>query len=181
MSCVGEQLRTAREKSGLTIQQVAESLKLKQDQIIGLEMGDYTVFPAPVYAFGSMRSYATLLKLDPAPLAAAMKKEMAGNSSISAAPSAPSIPEIISSSTENNGDFSPNQSSKLTWRLTLVWKVVLPLGLFLLLMIGGIWAYNLWRSYEGKDPLITLGPGYYEGSTQYEQDMPETLPLPPVN
>ena len=48
-------------------------------------------------------------------------------------------------------------------------------------MIGGIWAYNLWRSYEGRDPLITLGPGYYEGSTQYEQEMPETLPLPPIN
>ena len=106
---------------------------------------------------------------------------MAGNSSISVVSSAPSIPEIISSPAENSGDFTPNQSSRLTWRLALVWKVVLPLGLFLLLMIGGIWAYNLWRSYEGKDPLITLGPGYYEGSTQYEQDMPETLPLPPVN
>ena len=66
MSMVGEQLRIARESQNLAIHQVADWTKIRGDHIRALEEGNYSVFSAPVYIRGSVRTYATLLKLDPA-------------------------------------------------------------------------------------------------------------------
>ena len=64
MPTVGEQLRTARERLNLRVQEVAESTNMRTDHIIALEEGNYAPFPAPVYIRGSIRTYAKLLKLD---------------------------------------------------------------------------------------------------------------------
>ena len=64
MASVGEQLRTAREKQGLSIPQVVEQTKLRSDHVRALEEGNYDVFAAPVYVRGFVRSYASLLRLE---------------------------------------------------------------------------------------------------------------------
>src|SRR5271154_6773378 len=64
MPTVGEQLRTARESQQLAIHQVADWTKIRGDHIRALEEGNYSVFSAPVYIRGFVRTYATLLKLD---------------------------------------------------------------------------------------------------------------------
>ena len=47
MSTVAEQLRPAREAQKLTVQQVADTTKIRTDHITALEEGNYSVFSAP--------------------------------------------------------------------------------------------------------------------------------------
>jgi len=60
---IGQQLRAAREKQGLSIDEVARQLLLNRQLIMELENDDYSRIPAPVYVRGYLRSYAQLLQL----------------------------------------------------------------------------------------------------------------------
>ena len=61
---VAEQLRAGREARKLSINEVAETTKIRTDHIRALEEGDYNVFVAPVYIRGFVRCYSMLLRLD---------------------------------------------------------------------------------------------------------------------
>ena len=76
MSTVAEQLRAAREARKLTILQVAEATKIRTDHIRALEEGNFNVFSAPIYIRGSVKNYATLLKLDVPQIMAALDAEL---------------------------------------------------------------------------------------------------------
>lgn len=69
----GARLREAREKQGLTVETVAEDLRLMTSQIRALESDDFEQFPAPIYVIGYVRKYAERLDLDAAPLVAALE------------------------------------------------------------------------------------------------------------
>src|SRR5580698_1283259 len=76
MSTVAEQLRAAREAKKLTVEQVAESTKIRTDHLRALEQGNFSVFSAPIYIRGSVKNYATLLKLDIPQIMAALDAEL---------------------------------------------------------------------------------------------------------
>lgn len=61
---VGRQLRAAREEAGLTLDEVAQSLKFSPRQIELLEADAYSALPGSTIVRGFVRSYARLLKLD---------------------------------------------------------------------------------------------------------------------
>ena len=77
MSTVAEQLRSARKAKNLTVQQVAEATKIRTDHIDALERGDFSVFSAPIYIRGSVKNYATTLKLDLPVIMATLEAECA--------------------------------------------------------------------------------------------------------
>jgi len=83
MSTVAEQLRHGREELKLDIHQVANATKLKTDQVRALEEGNYDYFTAAVYLRGSIRTYATLLKINPAELLAQLDGELSGTQKFS--------------------------------------------------------------------------------------------------
>jgi cytoskeleton protein RodZ len=64
-SRIGGELRAARERLGWEIDAVAEALRLKPAFIRAIEQGDLAGLPAPAYAVGFVRTYATALGLDP--------------------------------------------------------------------------------------------------------------------
>ncbi|MFZ6780084.1 helix-turn-helix domain-containing protein [Undibacterium sp. Ji83W] len=64
----GAQLSAARVQLGLSLQQVADQLKLSQRQILALENNQFDDLPKMVIVRGFVRSYAKLLKLDPVPI-----------------------------------------------------------------------------------------------------------------
>ena len=64
MPTVAEQLRAAREAKKLTVQQVADATKIRTDHIRALEEGNFNLFSAPIYIRGSVKNYATMLKLN---------------------------------------------------------------------------------------------------------------------
>lgn len=62
----GELLRLEREKMGLTVGQVADRLRLRQQQIQELEDNIFTAHVSGTYIRGYLRSYAKLLHIDEA-------------------------------------------------------------------------------------------------------------------
>lgn len=60
----GALLRSAREAGGLTIDAVAQQLKLAPRQVRAIEDGDFTHLPGRTFVRGFIRNYARLVRLD---------------------------------------------------------------------------------------------------------------------
>jgi cytoskeletal protein RodZ len=86
MPTVAEQLRAAREARKMTIQQMAEVTKIRTDHLRALEEGDFHAFSAPIYIRGSVKNYATQLKLDVPKVMAALDAELKGTEKFSEPP-----------------------------------------------------------------------------------------------
>jgi cytoskeletal protein RodZ len=65
---IGELLSRRRESLGLTREQVYAELRIPVRYLEALEEERFDLFPAPHYARGFLRSYATFLGLDPEPI-----------------------------------------------------------------------------------------------------------------
>ena len=68
----GARLSAARLALGLGVNQVAEQLKLSHRQIVALEANEFDKLPKMVIVRGFVRSYAKLLKIDPASVIACL-------------------------------------------------------------------------------------------------------------
>ena len=64
----GERLRAAREAAGLSIEDVANSLRMPARVVRSLEAEDWSRLGAPVFVRGQVRSYSRLLGLTTAPM-----------------------------------------------------------------------------------------------------------------
>lgn len=61
---VGEELRDARESSGLSIEDMSAALRIRRVYLIALEEGRMRDLPSPAYAWGFVRNYSNALGLD---------------------------------------------------------------------------------------------------------------------
>ncbi|GJI99466.1 hypothetical protein RugamoR64_00050 [Duganella rhizosphaerae] len=66
----GAQLAAQREAMGLTVEQIADQLKLAPRQVKALEAGDYAALPNMAVVRGFVRAYAKVVKMDATPLVA---------------------------------------------------------------------------------------------------------------
>ena len=77
-SGVGARLVAARERMGWTLPEVAATLRIREPHLRAIEAGHAAELPAPAYAIGFVRSYATLLGLDPDEIARRYRDELGG-------------------------------------------------------------------------------------------------------
>jgi len=75
---VGEQLRAAREKQGLSLEDVASQTRIPRRHLENLEIGDWSQLPAPTYTIGFAKSYAGAVGLDRAEIGDQLRAEMGG-------------------------------------------------------------------------------------------------------
>jgi transcriptional regulator with XRE-family HTH domain len=68
METLGQQLKAARERKGVTASQAAAATHLKVQHVEALEHDDYSRLTVPIYTKGFLKIYADYLGLDPAPL-----------------------------------------------------------------------------------------------------------------
>jgi transcriptional regulator with XRE-family HTH domain len=68
MSPLGETLRRARLSKGITIEDAERVTRIPRKYLEALEIENYGILPAPVYARGFLRSYAGYLGLNPSDL-----------------------------------------------------------------------------------------------------------------
>jgi cytoskeleton protein RodZ len=61
---LGEELRDARVALGLSLEDIAASLRIRRPYLVALEEGRVRDLPAPAYAVGFVRTYARALGLD---------------------------------------------------------------------------------------------------------------------
>lgn len=164
MASVGEQLRGAREKQGLSLSEIVERTKLRADHVRALEEGNYDIFAAPVYVRGFVRSYASLLKLNVPAVLADLEAELGQSrhlqESTQLTKPAPGLLDVLML-----------YLSKVKWGITLV---VTGAALTIYLFIVG---YRAWRTHQATDPLAGLGPGLYQPA---QTNAGELLPLPPT-
>jgi cytoskeleton protein RodZ len=60
----GGQLKSARERSGLSMEAVADTLRLDPKCVAALEQEDFSNLPAPIYVRGYIRAYAQLVRCE---------------------------------------------------------------------------------------------------------------------
>lgn len=65
---VGQQLRLAREARGLSVLDIAQTLKLGSRQVEALESGDWQILPGNTFVRGFVRNYARIVQIDSVPL-----------------------------------------------------------------------------------------------------------------
>ena len=119
MASVGEQLRTAREKQGLSIAQIADRTKMRSDHVRALEEGNFDVFAAPVYVRGFVRSYANLLRLDSARVLRELEAELSHSTRLQES-------TLLVKPTPTAVDVLMLQLSKVRWGITVVVVLVRP-------------------------------------------------------
>ena len=85
---LGDTLREAREKQGLTYNDIENGTSIRALYIEYIEKGEYDELPGDVYTKGFIRSYANFLKLDVNALVQAFTAER-HEGTATAAPAAP--------------------------------------------------------------------------------------------
>jgi cytoskeletal protein RodZ len=156
---VGQQLRQAREAQKIGLHEVVDMTKIRGDHLRALEEGNYSVFSAPVYIRGFVRTYATLLKLDTAQILVQLGRELADSGQVD---------PLLAPVQKSLLDTAMFQLSRFSRRL--VWPAV-GLAVALLVMLAG---FFLWRHSRKEDPTAGLGAGLYQVPT----NSGDTLPLP---
>ncbi len=73
---VGPQLRLAREKLGLSIEDVAQATRIAQRHIDSIEAGDFSALPGRTYALGFARSIAKVVELGQDDVSAMVRAEL---------------------------------------------------------------------------------------------------------
>jgi len=74
---LGAQLRSARERQGLSLEQCAERIYVHVSLLTAMENEDFQALGAGVYARGHLRRYAGLLEIDPAGLELLLQQRLA--------------------------------------------------------------------------------------------------------
>jgi cytoskeleton protein RodZ len=133
---LGGRLRTAREKLGLDIENLANQLRLSPRQLKALEANDLEALPSPAFTRGFIRNYARLLQVDPEPLLA-LYREMVEDVGAK-------VPITLHSE-----DIPLETGSPRGWMPYLVASVVLGIA------VGGWWAYMDWQGRAPATPAAT--------------------------
>jgi cytoskeletal protein RodZ len=160
MSTVAEQLRAAREAQKLTVQQIADMTKIRTDHINALEIGDFSVFSAPIYIRGSVKNYATRLKLDLPQIMAALDAELGRTEKFSE-------PPPLSDVTKTPLDHVTYWLAKLNMKMALIAAALLGLVLIILLV------HTVLKHSHKSDSSVKLPAARYEPANSGD-----TLPLP---
>lgn len=153
----GDTLRRARVAQGLSVAEVANSLKLNPRQIEALESGRFDQLPGYAFTRGFLRNYARLLKVDAAPLLAGLQ--------------APGSSDAMELSPASNAQGDMPQVGRGRFRRSVIPGVLAALGLFGIVVAG--WYYDAQRK-KPADELIASLPAPAELQT------PQVEPVPPA-
>lgn len=75
---VGERLKAARKKAGLSLEDIAAQTRIPQRHLESIESADWEKLPAPTYTTGFAKSYASAVGLDRDEIGDQLREEMGG-------------------------------------------------------------------------------------------------------
>jgi cytoskeletal protein RodZ len=160
MSTVAEHLRAAREAKNLTVEQVAETTKIRTDHVRALEEGDYDVFSAPIYIRGSVKNYASMLKMNVPEVLTMLDAELGRTKNFS-------VPPPLTDQKKTIVDHLALLVAKVNWKIGFV-------GVLLVVaIVVGVISLLAWKHHQKSDPLKNLPPARYQPANSGD-----TLPLP---
>jgi cytoskeleton protein RodZ len=121
---IGESLAAARERAGLTVQQVSAKTRVRASLIEAMERDDFSGCGGDFYARGHLRNVAAAIGVDPTPLVAEYDR---GHGR----PSAPPPHEIFEPDVMPAGGGGPN------WSVAMAIALVLVIGYGLVALFSG--------------------------------------------
>lgn len=143
----GAALRLAREARGLTIEDIAEALKLTAKQVAAMETESFQQLPGATFARGFVRNYARLMQLDAAPLLAAVERAFTKRD-VELAPLTTAI-----------GTMPASSAARSVPRWLLIAFAVVAVALLLVVYVerfqGGSWTF--WRSTATNEVAAPAG------------------------
>jgi len=129
-------LRDERRKQGLSLDDVAEALRIRKTYISAIENERFAELPGPAYALGFVGSYAQLLDLDRSVVVARFRDEFAG----------------VNTETELKF-LTPLKDGRFPGRAILMASIVLAIAVY-----GGWFAYTSSSAYRGPGtPVANTG------------------------
>jgi len=127
---VGDQLRAARKKKKLSLEDIASQTRIPLRHLESLEEGDWANLPAPTYTVGFAKSYASIVDLDRTEIGEQLRAEMGGGRM------EPMVPSEV---------FEPADPARTMPK----WLVIGAIIAVLLIVLVMTWLNN--RSLEGND------------------------------
>nr|WP_315391629.1 RodZ domain-containing protein [uncultured Duganella sp.] len=165
----GAQLAAQREAMGLSVEHVADQLKLAPRQVVALEAGDYAALPNMAVVRGFVRAYAKVVKLDPAPLVAMI--EVVSPTSTEAAPLRK---ELAAPFSESRFPLMTDRSSgRGGWMLGAAVVVAALIG-------GGVYAYQsglISHTLFERGAADSAGASSASAVTELPKPIDSTMPL----
>ncbi|KAB2970404.1 helix-turn-helix domain-containing protein [Zoogloea sp.] len=136
----GETLRSTRESLGMSIPEVAYSLKLNARQVEAIESGRFDLLPGAAFTRGFLRNYARLLKIDPAPLLAGLEP--------------PPSDATVELAPASNAHGNMPEVGRGRFRRSVLPGVLAALALLGIVVVG--WYYDTQKSKPQEDLVASL-------------------------
>jgi cytoskeletal protein RodZ len=168
MPSVGEQLRSAREAQGKSLEDIGGELKIRADHVAALEVGDFDKFDAPIFVRGFVRSYCRIVKLDPNALVVHLNQELGGTQTLSTDPALPGKKGFV--------DGLTLFLSRLNWTIWLPLIVLISIAVIVLFVVNSTQAQR--EELRSGDWIDKLPPTQYTPVRTNVLNL--ELPLPPV-
>jgi cytoskeleton protein RodZ len=176
----GALLRAAREAAGMSVDAVAQQLKLAPRQVRALEEGDYTHLPGRTFIRGFIRNYARLVRIDPEKVLGALP----------AGASAPMLEApVLQQTAQTMGELPTNENSKSGFAR---WAIPMTLAAIIAAAATYEWLRppGESRTAPGRDPVANIDrpattsakhepPGETSG-TSLQNPLAARAPDPPV-
>lgn len=124
---IGERLRRAREARAMSLDDVASKTRIPMRHLQHIELGEWDALPAPTYAIGFTRNYASAVGLDGPAIANELRDEIGGPRRRAAAPEY----------------YEPADPARVPPKSLVIGVIVA-----IVLLVG---AYLLWRNTLGAD------------------------------
>lgn len=124
---IGERLRRAREARAMSLDDVASQTRIPMRHLQHIELGEWDALPAPTYAIGFTRNYASAVGLDGPAIANELRDEIGG-------------PRRRTQAAEY---YEPADPARVPPKSLVIGVIVA-----ILLLVG---AYVLWRNTLGAD------------------------------
>lgn len=124
---IGERLRRAREARAMSLDDVANQTRIPMRHLQHIELGEWDALPAPTYAIGFTRNYASAVGLDGPAIANELRDEIGGPRRRTAAPEY----------------YEPTDPARVPPKSLVIGVIVA-----IVLLVG---AYVLWRNTLGAD------------------------------
>jgi cytoskeleton protein RodZ len=163
----GALLRRGREAAGLSLDAVAQQLKLAPRQVTALEENDFARLPGRTFVRGFVRNYARLVRVDAATVLAALDGSEAP--ALDTPPLHPTAPTM--------GELPTHENSKPGWA-----RWAIPLTLVAIIAGAAIYEFSRAPGEAPRLPGLSKGEGAAEtAAPPAASPAPAATATPPVN
>lgn len=153
---VGEQLKAARERLGLSLADLAARTRVPMRHLESIEKSDFSALPGSTYSLGFARSYARAVELDAIKISADLRSELAQSGH-----------EGYQAPLQN---YEPTDPARVPSR-TLAWTAAI-IGVFF------VASYFIWRSMTVDGTVDITMPVPFAEKSQIAAPAPKPTPPP---